>query len=97
MHHFCPAAVVDAEHLLGLRRKASSTTCIRACMPLNEHKRCVFWNHNYPFSQADVRTQDIIDIDEVGFKIESTNPSFGKTVLWLRCYLKGEYNHTTGR
>ncbi len=24
---FCPAAVVEAEHLLGLRRKASSTIC----------------------------------------------------------------------
>lgn len=46
---FRPAAVVDAEHLLGLRRKASSTTCKRAFLPLNEHKRHVFWNHNYPF------------------------------------------------
>ncbi len=39
-----------------------------------------------------MRTQDIIDVDEAGFKIESTNPSFGKTVLWLCCYLKREYN-----
>jgi hypothetical protein len=89
---FRPAAVVDAEHLLGLRRKASSTTCKRAFLPLNEHKRHVFWNHNYPFGRADVRTQDIIDVDEAGFKIESTNPSFGKTVSWSRCYLEGEYN-----
>jgi hypothetical protein len=34
----------------------------------------------------------MIDVDEAGFKIESTNPSFGKTVSWLRCYLEGEYN-----
>ena len=56
------------------------------------HKRHVFWNHNYPLGRADVQTQDMIDVDEAGFKIESTNPSFGKTVSWLRCYLEGEYN-----
>jgi hypothetical protein len=39
-----------------------------------------------------VRTQDIIDVDEAGFKIKSTNPNFGKTVSWLRCYLEGGYN-----
>ena len=31
-------------------------------------------------------------MDEAGFKIESTNPSFGKMVSWLQCYLEGEYN-----
>jgi hypothetical protein len=89
---FRPAAVVEAEHLLGLRRQASSTTCQRAFLPLNRYKRHVFWNHNYPLGRADVQTQDMIDVDEAGFKIESTNPSFGKTVSWLRCYLEGEYN-----
>jgi hypothetical protein len=34
----------------------------------------------------------MIDVDEAGFKIEHTNPNFGKTVSWLRCYLEGEYN-----
>jgi hypothetical protein len=41
---FHPAAVVEAEHLLGLRRKVSSTTCKRAFLPLNKHKRFIFWN-----------------------------------------------------
>ncbi len=90
---FCPAAVVEAEHLLGLRRNASSTTCKKAFLLLNNHKRFVFWNQNYPLGQADVRTQDMIDIDEAGFKIEHTNPNLGKTVSWLQCYLEGEYNH----
>ena len=39
-----------------------------------------------------MRTQDMIDLDEAGFKIECTNPKFGKTVTWSRCYLEGEYN-----
>jgi hypothetical protein len=38
---FSPAVVVDAEHLLGLRRKASSTTCKRAKLAVNKHKRYV--------------------------------------------------------
>jgi len=78
-----PAAVVHAEHLLGLRRKASSMTCQRAFLPLNMYKRHVFWNQNYPFGRADVQTHDMIYVDEAGFNIESTNPSFGKTVSWL--------------
>ena len=32
-------------------------------------------------------------MDEAGFKIESTNPHYGKTVsLWMRCYLEGKFN-----
>ena len=67
-------------------------TCQRAFHPLNRYKRHVFWSHNYPLGRADFHTQEMIDLDEAGLKIESTNPSFGKTVSWLRCYLKGEYN-----
>ena len=31
-------------------------------------------------------------MDQAGFKIEAMNPSFGKTVSWLRCDDKGQYN-----
>ncbi len=67
---FRPAAVVLAEHLLGLRRKASSMTCQRAFLPLNMYKRHIFWNHNYPLGRADAQTQDMIDVDEAGCKYE---------------------------
>jgi hypothetical protein len=87
-----PMAVCCAEHLLGLRQKASSTTCQRAFLSLNKHKRHAFWTFNNPFGRANVRTKDMIDVDEAGFKIENTNPSFCKTVPWLCCYLEGEYN-----
>ena len=36
---FRTAAVVDAEHLLGLKRNASSTTCMRANWTIDMHKR----------------------------------------------------------
>jgi hypothetical protein len=85
---FHPAAVAEAEHLLGLRRRVPPTTYKRAFLPLNKHKRFIFWNQNYPLSQADVWTQDMIDIDEARIKIEHTNPNFGKTVLWFDATLR---------
>ncbi len=39
-----------------------------------------------------MKTQNMIDVDKAGFKIKNTTPSFGKTVLWIHCYLEGEYN-----
>ena len=44
---FRPAAVVQAEHLLGLRRKASSTTCQRAFLPLNRYNLVHIGKHRY--------------------------------------------------
>jgi len=81
---FRPAAVVHAEHLLGLRRKASSTTCQRAFLPLNMYKRHVFWNHNYPLGRADVQMQDMIDVDEE-FREDGA-------VAAMLPRLEGEYN-----
>lgn len=89
---FCSKAIVKAEKLLDLRRKASSTTCERAYWPRNLHKRRMFWEMDYPFGSRNIRTQDMIDMDESGFKIEHSNHNFGKTVSWLRCHFEGEYN-----
>jgi hypothetical protein len=89
---FSLMAVCRADHLIGLRQKASLTTCQREFLPLNKHKRCNFGTCNYPFRRANVKMQDMINLDKAGFKIENTNPRFGKTVLWMHCYLEGEYN-----
>ncbi len=61
---FCPSKIVRAEHILDLRRKASSTTCKRAYWQINQHKREMFWTWNYPFGRADVDTSNMIDMDE---------------------------------
>lgn len=87
-----PANIVKAEYILNLRMKRSSTTCERAYWPINLHKRHLFWTANYPLGRADIRTQDMIDIDECGLKIEATNPRFGKCVSWERCWQEGAYN-----
>lgn len=89
---YSPYAIVKAEQLLNLRLKRSSTTCERAYWPINLHKRNVFWTRNYPMGRANVRTIDMIDMDEAGMKIEATNPKFGKCVSWERCHTEGAYN-----
>lgn len=89
---FFPQAIIRAEQLLGLRRKASSTTCERAYWPINLHKRDMFWDWGYPFGRADVSTRDMIDMDEAGFKIEASNPNFGKAASFERCHIEGAYN-----
>ena len=89
---YCPQAIIRAEHLLNLRRKASSTTCERAYWPINLHKRDMFWDWNYPFGRADISTRDMIDVDESGIKIEASNPNFGKAVSFQRCHFEGAYN-----
>ena len=85
-------AVVRAEKLLNLTMKKSSTTCERAHWQVNLHKREQFWNANYPFGRANIRTKDMIDMDEAGFKIEATNYGRGKSVSWSRCHTEGAYN-----
>ena len=89
---YSPRAVVRSEQLLGLRTKASSTTCERAYWAINMHKRHQFWHSNYPHGRADVNTRDMIDMDQAGMKIEGSNPNFGKTVSWERCHFDGAYN-----
>ena len=89
---FSPKKVIAGEQLLGLRMKASSTTCERAHWAINLHKRDKFWTANYPHGRANVSTRDMIDMDQAGMKIEATNPQFGKTVSWERCHFDGAYN-----
>lgn len=89
---YTPQAIIRAEKLLDLCRKASSTTCERAYWPINLHKRNMFWDWDYPFGRANVSTRDMIDLDESGMKIEASNPSFGKSVSFHRCHFEGAYN-----
>jgi transposase len=55
---FGPQAIIRAKQLLNFSRKASSTNCLRAFLPVNEHKRRLLWTHNYPFGRQNVRTQE---------------------------------------
>ena len=47
---------------------------------------------NYPLGIADVSLADLIDMDEMGLFLESTNRKFGKTLRGLRADEQGPYN-----
>ena len=81
-----------AESLIGLSRKAASTTSHDAHLPINLVKREQYWNAQYPFGIAGIDPRTIIDCDEMGLELEHQNRSFGKTAVGERCDQKGVYN-----
>ncbi|KAL7524042.1 hypothetical protein ACHAXR_001378, partial [Thalassiosira sp. AJA248-18] len=88
---YCDSQLHRAEELLGLTRKAASTTAELAFTPTNLRKRHWYWNMPPPLGMNGVQTRDIIDIDEAGFMLEHQNRKHGKTVSALRCTSEGAY------
>ena len=80
-----------AESLLGLKRKAASTTADLAFLPGNLQTRELYWTYPPPLGMRGVPISDIIDIDEAGFFLEHSDRRFGKTVSCLRCCQNGVY------
>ena len=80
-----------AEKLLGLTRKAASTTADQAYTAANLMKRDLYWSEPPPVGVAGVETRDMIDLDEAGYKLEHQNRSFGKCVTALRVDQRGVY------
>jgi len=81
-----------AETKLDLTRKSASTTAAKAYLPKNLQLRHMYFNCNYPLGIADIQTDDIIDSNEAGFFLESSNRRFGKTVRRDRCDEEGAYD-----
>lgn len=88
---YSDSQIVRAEKRLGLSRKASSRTSKEAYSPTNLAKRKMYWERNYPLGIAGEQTDDMIDIDEAGFKLESGDRSFGKAAREFRCNIRGQY------
>ena len=80
-----------AEERLGLSRKHASKTSQLAYTQKNLGKRKLYWESGYPLGIANEQTEDMIDIDEARFKLESADRSFGKVSREFRCNLKGMY------
>ena len=81
-----------AEVLLGLRRKAASTTADMAYTPANLQKQERYWTLPPPLWIAGVEIERLINVDEAGFKLEDQNHRFGKSVAALRCSQEGVYH-----
>ena len=83
-----------AEKTLNLTCKKGSTTTYQAFLPINIMKRWRYWNLPYPLGIADVRRDDIIDIDEAGVFLETADRNSGKAFSGVRVSSSGPYSKT---
>ena len=68
------------------------TTASAAYLPINMEKWKIYWEEDYSNGVADVNVANLINLDEMGLFLESTNMKFGKTLRGLRADQKGAYN-----
>ena len=88
---FSHSQISRAEKTLNLTTKRGSTTAYQALLPINIMKRWRYWNLPYPFGIADIRRQDIIDIDEAGIFLETADRRNGKAYKNVRVCSGGPY------
>ena len=86
--------VSEAEQRIGLTRKRGSTTAYQALLPVNKQKRWMFWNLPYPYGIADIRRQDLIDLDECGIELSTADRKIGKAYVGKRVKQSGLYSKT---
>ena len=86
--------ICKAESLIGLSRKAGSTTAYQALLPRNIQKRYNYWNYPYPIGIANCRWCQMIDLDECGLFLETANRKHGKAYVGLRVGEPGPYSKT---
>ena len=80
-----------AEKLLYMTQKRASTTAYQAFLPINILKRRRFWSLPYPHGIADIRRQDMIDLDEAGVFVDTANRKSGKSFVNIRVNEAGPY------
>ena len=85
--------ITEAENAIGINRKKGSTTANQAFTFRNRYKRYRYWTMNYPNGIADIRRDDMIDVDEAGIKLEHANRRMGKAALSGRVRQRGNYGH----
>lgn len=91
---YSASQVTEAETRIGLTRKRGSTTAYQALLPINKQKRWMFWNLPYPYGIADIRRDDMIDLDECGVELSTAARKIGKSFIGKRCKQSGLYSKT---
>ena len=94
-HFFSPLQISENETRIGLTRKWGSTTAYQALQPINKNKRWIFWNLSYLYGIADIRRQDLIDMDVCGIELSTTNRTIGKSLIGYCVTQTGPYSKTT--
>ena len=88
---YSPSQISKAEECIGMSRKKGSTTAYQAHFPINLRKRWRYWNLPYPLGVADVHRSRIIDLDECGLFVQSSNRPHGKAYKGMRVRELGPY------
>lgn len=70
-----------AEDELGLSRKRASTVARQVNTRVNRWKAWMVANLPYPYGVADIKREDLIDLDEAGFSLESATRHYGKAFI----------------
>ena len=70
---YSPSQITRAEDVLNLTRKRGSTTAFQAYDPFNLQWRDNYLNMPYIYGMAHIKARDIIDIDEAGLELVSSN------------------------
>ena len=89
-----PSQISKAEKRIGLTRKVGSTTAYQAMLPINRQKRWCYWHLPYPYGIADIRRQDLIDLDECGIELSTAERDIGKAYVGERVQQEGLYSQT---
>ena len=92
---YSPSQISETETWIGLTRKKGSTTAYQALLPINKLKRWAFWNLPFPYGIADIRRQDMIDLDECGVEVQSADRHWGKSYVGKRVKQTGPYQKST--
>jgi hypothetical protein len=94
-HFYSPSQINRAGERIGLTRKKGSTTAYQALLPINKQKCWMFWNLPYPYGIADIRHQDMINLDECGVEVQSADRHWGKAHVGKRVNQTGPYSKPT--
>ena len=89
---YTASQISTAESLLGLTRKKASTTAFQAFLPRNLRRRWRYWNLPFPMGIADVPMSHIIDLDECGIFVQTSNRNHGKSYEGIRVNEPGPYS-----
>ena len=79
-----PSQIFTAESRTRLTRKVGSTMAYQAMLLVNRQKRWCYWNLPCPYGIADIRRQDIIDLDECGIEFSTAERDIGEAYIGER-------------
>ena len=83
--------ITRAEQRIGLSRKRNATTARQAYLPRNLVRRLTYWTQVYPYGIANIRVEDMIDVDEAVINLITANRNYGKSYTCRRARHVGPF------